>query len=374
MRGWIAIFIAALLAGAASAKTMVYVANAEDGDVGVYAMDPKSGSLSLEAKEPAGNLVMALAYNPEAGMLYAMVRSAPYRVVSFAVDAKTGALSKRGEAPLPDNMVYISLDRTGRTLFSASYAGDKVAVSAIGANGVISAAPLQILPTGRNAHSVRVDQSNKFVFVPNLGEGQILQFRFKDGRLTPNNPAAIKSPPGFGPRHFIFSPDNRFVYVLHELTGAIGQYGFDPVSGHLTEIGFTKTVPAEAGLQPGIARAPIAAGAPPPPPDPIARIWAADLHITPDGRFLYASERTSSQIALLKVEDDRLAYVRSYPTETQPRGFRISPSGDFLVAAGEKSDQLAVYRIGKAEGDLTPVGRFPGGKGAAWVEIIDLAM
>jgi len=373
----IAILCAALLAGISSAKEMVYVANAEDGDVGIYAMDAKSGALTPEGREPAGNLVMALTINPSHSMLYAMVRSTPYRVISYAIDQNSGALSKKAEAPLPDNMVYISLDATGRYLFSASYAGDKVSVSKVGSDGLVSDAPFQVLPTGHNAHCIRIDRGNKFVFATNLGSGQILQYRFDPatGKLSENDPPAIKSPSDYGPRHMLFSPDNRFLYVLHELSGAVGQYALDAKTGTLSEVGFTATVPADAGLQPGVPRAPIAAGAPPPAPDPTPRIWAADLQMTPDGRFLYASERTGSKLAQLSVAKDsgKLTYDRSYPTETQPRGFRIDPEGHFLIAAGEKSDQLSVYRIETKDGALTPAGRFPGGKGAVWVEIVELS-
>jgi 6-phosphogluconolactonase len=173
----------------------------------------------------------------------------------------------------------------------------------------------------------------------------------------------------------VFSRDGHMLYVLHELSGEVGQFAIDTKTGRLSPIGYSATVPAESGLRPGMPRAAIAAGAPPPPPpDPTPRIWAADLQITPDGRFLYATERTSSRIALLKVDkrDGRPSYVANVPTETQPRGIRISPDGRFLVATGEKSDMVAVYAIDRASGMLTPVGRAAGGKDANWVEIVDV--
>jgi 6-phosphogluconolactonase len=101
-------------------------------------------------------------------------------------------------------------------------------------------------------------------------------------------------------------------------------------------------------------------------------IWAADLHLTPNGRFLYASERTTSSIGAFRVEgaSGKLTYLGSTPTEKQPRGFSIDPTGRFIVVSGEKSDMLAVYAIEAESGALKATGRYPSGKGANWVEIV----
>ena len=109
-------------------------------------------------------------------------------------------------------------------------------------------------------------------------------------------------------------------------------------------------------------------------PDDKPRIWAADLHLTPDGKFLYSSERNTDKIALFKVapHTGKLTYVTNFPTERQPRGFNIDPSGRYLVASGEKSDRLSVYKIDPASGRLDEPTRFPVGKGANWVEIVEV--
>jgi 6-phosphogluconolactonase len=101
-------------------------------------------------------------------------------------------------------------------------------------------------------------------------------------------------------------------------------------------------------------------------------IWAADLHLTPNGRFLYASERTTSTIGAFRVDgaSGKLVYLGSTPTEKQPRGFNVDPSGQFIVVSGEKSDMLAAYSIEAESGALKPIGRYPAGKGANWVEIL----
>jgi len=368
---------------AASAKTFVYVSNAEDGNIDGYTLDRTSGALTPIGKADAGKLVMPMAVSPDQKFLYAAVRSEPFTVVTYAIDPGTGALTQKARAPLPDSMPYVSTDATGRFLFTASYGGDKVAVSPIGDNGLVETGAIQVVPTGRNAHAILADRTNRFVYATNLGSNQILQFLFdaKAGKLTPNDPPAIKARPGHGPRHLAFSPDNKYLYVLNELSGHVVQFAIDQASGTLTEVDSVGSVPPDAGLEPGIAQAPISptATASPavatPKADEKPKIWAADIQITPDGRFLYATERTTSKIALLSVAPGtgRLTYVTNFATEKQPRGIRVDPSGSYLVASGEKSDRLSVYRIDRTDGRLTEVSRAPVGKGANWIVIVELA-
>jgi 6-phosphogluconolactonase len=100
-------------------------------------------------------------------------------------------------------------------------------------------------------------------------------------------------------------------------------------------------------------------------------IWASDLHITPDGRFLYAAERTGNQIGAFSVDGatGKLSYLGATATEPQPRGFQIDPTGKYLVASGEKSDTISVYAI-EANGALRFLQKYPTGKGSNWVEIV----
>lgn len=360
----------------AAAKTVVYVSNAEDGDIDGYVLDKETGVLTSIGKTKAGKSVMPMAVSPDKKFLYASIRSKPFTVMTYAIDPLSGVLTPKASAPLPDSMAYISVDGTGRFLFTASYGGDKVAVSPLDAGGLAEAEALQVIPTGHNAHCIRADASNKFVYATNLGSDRILQFRFdaNSGTLTPNKPAQIKEPVGNGPRHIIFSPDQRFAYVSSELSGNVFQFAIDQKRGTLKDLGYTASVPAEAGLAVGLYPDVAAANAKAGIKDDKARVWSADLKITPNGRFLYVSERTRSRISLLSVAPGigRLTYVADYPTETQPRGIGIDPSGTFLIASGEKSDRLAVYRINQTTGALTELDRTPVGKGANWVEIVDL--
>lgn len=341
------ILLLATISGAAQAKTMVYVSNADDGTIGIYRLDEDKGTLTPQGAAKAAPMVMPMAQSPDRHFLYAAIRKEPFRMISYEV-GPDGELTKRGETKLPDNMAYIATDRTGKWLLAASYFGDKVSVSPIG--GPAS----QLLATGRNAHCILADSSNRFVFVTNLGADQILQYRFDaaTGTLRENDPPLIKTEAGEGPRHMVLSPDGRFLYVLTELQGDVLQFAIDPDRGTLRRTAAISIIPA--GMMP-------------------PKVWAADLKITPDGRFLYASERTTSRITQLAL-DERTGAPRlmgTTPTETQPRGIAISPSGRFLVASGEKSEQISLYSIDPKDGRLSPAGRAPGGKGANWVEILD---
>src|SRR5207244_5181085 len=125
-------------------------------------------------------------------------------------------------------------------------------------------------------------------------------------------------------------------------------------------------------LGPGAPRGAVGASNAPPPRNTDNDIWAADIHMTPNGKFLYLSERTSSALAAFNVnaETGKLTYLGSTPTEEQPRGFAIDPKGRFLVASGEKSETISVYAIDQMSGALRLVKQYPAGKGANWVEIV----
>jgi 6-phosphogluconolactonase len=359
----------------ASAKTFVYVSTNVDGNIDGYVMDKASGALTPIGKTEAAKLVMPMAVSPDRKHLYAVARSQPYRVFTYAIDAGTGALTKKATAPLPDSMPYVSVDATGRFLLTASYGGDKIAVSPIAATRLVEAEAIQVIPTGRNAHAILADRTNRFVYVPLLGANQVLQFHFdaKTGKLTPNTPPAVNAGPGDGPRHLVFAPDNRHLYVLNELTGRVTQFAVDQAKGTLTAVESVGSVPPEAGLVPGAPQAPAGTTPSPGPKDDRPKVWVADIQLTPNGRFLYSTERTLSKIALFTVAPGtgKLAYITNVPTEKQPRGIKIDPSGTFLIASGEKSDRLAVYRIDQGSGRLTEVNRVPVGKGANWVEIVE---
>jgi len=333
--------------------TIAYVSNADSGSLSVLALDEQRGTLAtLQTLEPGGQL-MPLALGPDRRRLYVARRSEPLAVLAYAIDAASGRLSALGEAALPHSMAHLAVDASGRWLFSASYGGNLVAVSPLDTRGVPQPAQ-QVLPTGPHAHAMRATPDNRYVFATTLGGGELLQFRFDaaTGLLTPNEPAAVTVRAGAGPRHLAFDPNAPRLYLLNELDASLEVYALDTGRGTLA---LTQTV---ATLPSGFAGVP----------------WAADLRVTPDGRFLYTSERRSSTLAGFAIDavSGTLTPIGHWPTQTQPRGFAITPSGRFLLAAGQLSHAVGLHAIDAATGALREVQVHPVGQNPNWVEIVTL--
>jgi 6-phosphogluconolactonase len=155
---------------------------------------------------------------------------------------------------------------------------------------------------------------------------------------------------GAGPRHFRFDSAGRHVYLLNELDGTVDVLAWQASTGSLEHLQTVSILP------PGFAGKP----------------WAADLHLTPCGRYLYASERTSSTLAHLAVDADtgRLSVQAHTQVETQPRGFAIDPSGRYLLVVGQLSHHLSCFAIDTETGQLRLQQRIPVGQGPNWVEVL----
>jgi 6-phosphogluconolactonase len=340
----------------------VYVSNAEDGDLGLYTMRP-DGTLQAGGRCKAAPSLGPLSVSPDKRFLVAASRAQPFSAHSFGIDRASGALEPLGSGPLAESLPYIEHDRSGRHLLGASYSAHLVSVNPIKPDGTVGA-PSQVIPTARNAHAIILDRSNRYAFVPHLGTDQVFQFTFdeRSGRLAANTPPLLQLKAGSGPRHIVMAPDNRFAFLLNELTATVTTLALQ--DGLLKEVDSVASLPPESRLGPGLPR-------PQPGRDVSGDIWASDLHVTPDGKFLYAAERTSSSIAAFKVDgaSGKLNYLGSTPTEKQPRGFAVDPAGRHLVVSGEKSDTISSYRI-EPDGRLQHLGKVPTGKGSNWVEIV----
>lgn len=365
----IILIVAALTCLGARAGTFAYVSNAEDGTISSYRIDRATGTLQPLATTGAGPRVMPLAQSPDGRHLYAGLYAAPYAVVSYRIDGTSGALDRVATAALPDSMAYIGTDRGGRYLLAASYDGDLVSVSPIAPGGVVQGEPLQLRSTGRHAHSIVLDPSNRFAYVGLLGGHQVLQFDFNErsGALAPIGTGFAAAEEGAGPRHIAPAPNGRFLYVLNELSGAVTTYAIQRDSGALHRLDRVDNGPAKRQQLPkGVVRA----GGP---PDPTPRIWAADIKVSPGGRFVYATERTTSTVSWYRANplSGELSYLSSLEVEQQPRGMAIDPRGRWLVVAGEKSTEVGLYAIDPESGALRRTGAAPAGRGANWVEIVD---
>ncbi|HVY00636.1 MAG TPA: beta-propeller fold lactonase family protein [Pseudorhodoplanes sp.] len=338
-------------------RTFVYVGNAESQDISVFHLTD-GGALEPLAAVPVPGPVTPgsttpLAISPDKRFLFAGLRNEPYSCATFHIDPVGGSLNFVGSGPLADSMAYISTDRTGRHLLAASYGGNRVTVSPIGPGGLVERAR-QSVTTLPNAHAILADPSNRFVFHTSLGGDVIYQQKFdaRTGTLTPNDPPMIGAPDGSGPRHLRFSPDGRFIYVMSELDAKVYVYPYDAATGRMSDfIQAAATAPDELRDKP----------------------WGADIHLTPNGHFLYASERRSSTLAAFRVAaDGRLALIGNFPTEKQPRGFGIDPRGRYLIAAGQLSHHVACHAIDPKTGDIVMLKRYPAGRSPNWIEFVVL--
>ena len=186
-----------------SGATFVYVSNADDGDISTYRLDDQ-GELHPGARVRVAKGVMPMAVSPDRRFLYAVSRSLPCAIHVLAIDPRTGALTPVSTSPLAESLPYISLDKTGRFLLGASYAASVVTLTAVGADGRVAPEPLQVIPVGRNAHSIRVDATNRFAYVPTLGSDAVFMFTFdaRPGKLASNTPALAVDEPGGGAAPF----------------------------------------------------------------------------------------------------------------------------------------------------------------------------
>ncbi|MDT5295193.1 MAG: 6-phosphogluconolactonase [Acidobacteriota bacterium] len=271
-------------------------------------------------------------------------------VSAFAVDQRTGALRflnqqpSRGGAPC-----YVTADGSGRFVLVANYVGGNVAVLPVLKDGTLGAATdvKQHQGSGANrerqegphAHCIVLDRANRYAYSCDLGTDKVMVYRFdaRGGRLTPNEPPAAPMPPGAGPRHLTFHPGGKFAYVLNELNSTVTAFAQDRARGTLKELQTIGTLPA------GFAGA----------------NTAADIHATPDGRFLYCSNRGHDSIAAFGVDATTggLRPIGHTPTAGKtPRNFAIDPTGTYLLAANQNSDTIVTFRIDPPTGTLQPTG------------------
>lgn len=364
----------AILVGAVSlqahAQTYAYVSSPDDGLISQYRLDEKTGDLTLVEQIRAGAQVNPMAISPDGKALFAALRSKPYTVKSYLIDPGTGHLNDNGQGPLADSLAYLSTDRSGHWLLGASYGGNLISSQPIEGDHRPGSA-IQTVQTGPHAHSIRVDPSNRFAYSGNLGADHVLQFTFnaKDGHLAPIKDGYVTTPPKTGPRHLAISPDGRFLFVVGEMAGTVTSYAIDPVSGALKEVGMASGIPQRLGLAPGEVRDASNNNLA---DDPTRRIWAADLRLSPDGKLLYMTERTSSSVSAFSVDQKtgKPVFLGNYPVnEQQPRNIAFSPDGRWLVVTGEKSSEVGSYAVGD-KGALKRVGSAPSGKGAVWIEML----
>jgi 6-phosphogluconolactonase len=334
-------------------STWVYISAADSQEVLVMELDRGAGVLRPVTSVPVGGAAMPMAVNTSRKFLYVALRSQPFRIVTFAIDGASGGLTRLGESTLADSMCNIDLDVTGKWLFSASYGGNKITVNSIGDDGVIGPVQ-QLVRTAPNAHAIHADASGRYVFATSLGGDNLSSWKFDAvaGILSANEPAFVHvAPAGTGPRHFLWDRLQSYVYLLNELDGGVDVFAYDAVRGAMSHVQRVSVVPA--GFR--------------------GKVWAADLHISPDGKFLYGSERTSSTLTTFSIDavTGCLQIAGHTSTEKTPRSFALDSSGQFLISVGQDSHGVSLHVIDSATG-IPGAGRsLPAGRNPNWVEIVD---
>ncbi len=355
--------------------TYAYISNIDDADISGYELTAGvSPHLTSIGRFPAGKFVMPMVAAPDSKTLYASVRSIPYSLYMYQIEQATGKLKWTGAIPLADSMVNISTDKTGKWLLATSFGGHKNSVNQIQAGGYINPTPAEVFPSGgKNPHAIVFDQSNKFVYVPQLGTDEIKVHAFNANQTKPlsETSTSVAIQKQFGPRHIIISPDNKFAYVITEMVGQVLVFSRDLKSGALTQIQAVSSLPSDTKLVPGRPRPPTGS-AEATAFDDSNMIFSAEIKITPNGKYLYTSDRTNNSLSGFEVDPQsgKVKYLFTTPTEEMPRGFNIDPDGQFLVAAGQKSDKVSLYAINQSTGELSLIERVAGGKGANWVTFV----
>lgn len=269
---------------------------------------------------------------------------------AYSFEPKEGKIAIINQQPSTGTgACYISVDKAQRHVFLANYASG--ALSVLGVNKDGSLAPVvqtiqdsghgvnKIRQEGPHVHTAVLSPDEKYLFYTDLGLDKLNIYRYKPSKpqpLIPGNPSFINVLPGHGPRHIAFSADGKYMYLITEMGGVIYVYDYDGDK--------TKQLEAISMLADGYK----------------GGVGAADIHVSPDGKFLYASNRgDADEIVVFAINpgNGRLTFVERKPSMGKmPRNFVIDPTGNYLLVANQASNDIFVYRINKTTGKLTLTG------------------
>ena len=347
-----AAWIALALLSAAAADLTVYFGTHTAGPgkgFSVSHFDTVTGALSkpaflLETPAPAYFVIA-----PGGRRLYSC--NSTGFVSAYSIDPASAQLKLINQKPSGGgDPSYISLDRTGHYVFVANYDGGNIAVWALETDGSLGERTAFVQHTGSSvnpqrqshafAHSIRVDSTNRFVLVADLGLDKLFVYKFnvKDGSLTPNDPPFVKTAPGAGPRHVVFHPNGRWVYLITEMGNTIMLFDWDTRRGALSEVQTVSTLPK--GFQ--------------------GNSTCAEIQVHPSGRFVYASNRGRDSIAVFSVDakTGRLTLIQDVPSGGKtPRNFDMDPTAHWLLVTNHDSNIAMVFGIDQETGKLTPAGQ-----------------
>ena len=329
----------------------VYITLQGDDRIAIYNLDSPSGHLSHQEDIVIAGGPAPFAVSPDGHHAYTGLRKAN-KMVSFDIDPSTGSLEQTGSVDLESDPCYVSVDATGRNLLSAYYSAGHIAVHPVNPDGALAGPATEWIGTRHKAHCTHTDPSNSFTFLPHVGESNaIYQYRFDaaTGSLTPNDPPVIEAPEGDGPRHYAFHPHAGFVYFDNEQGCSVTAYRFDPDKGTVSPFQTVSTLPDGWSGENSCAQ----------------------MHMTPSGDFLYATNRGHNSIATFAVDPSsgELTALGQQPTVGTPRAFGIDPLGSFMLVGGLDDGDLATYRIDESSGRLTHIATQQVGDQPMWVHI-----
>jgi len=293
-----------------------------------------------------------LAVSPDEKFIYAVNEGSDKgnggKVTAFAFNKADGKLSFIDQQPSAgDDPCYVSVDKTNKWVAIANYTSGTLSILPINKQGGLDPATTSIQHKGKgvnkerqegpHVHCVMFSKDNKYLFANDLGLDKIRVYSFNqnNGKLAASSD--VNTTPGTGPRHIAFHPNNKYAYLIQEMGGVVSAYRYS--NGKFTLMQNISSVPAGFKGDPG----------------------SADIHVSADGNFLYASNRgESNTIAIFKInqETGKLTAVGHQSTLGKaPRNFNFDPSGNFLLVGNQDSDEIVIFKVNKKTGLLTDTGK-----------------
>jgi len=355
----------------------LYISLQNDDCIKQYEMDPDTGALSLRGEVEAWGGPGHLALNPAGNTVYVGYRGRgdglhtggdgtpkkEFGFGGFAIDPRSGNLKLINRVGMHGEPSYLRTDVRGRFLLSSYFQAGGCTTHKLDAAGAIGEECIEWWPTNSGAHSIHVDPSNRYVFVPHIALGNggltrlppdrqtpanaIFQFRFdqETGKLTANDPPRVGPPKGnhLGPRHACFHPTQPWLYVCNEQLSSITLYTLNRDTGTLTMGKTITNLPPEADLS--------------------KKTSCGDIQMHKNGRFLYAPNRGHNTIATYVVDQTTgsLTSTGWFRADARPRAFMLDPTGHFLYCAGFETGRLTAYRIDQQNGTLTELESYQAG-------------
>jgi len=329
-------------------------AGGEKGGVNAYQLDTKTGALKLLHENKGIENPFFLAHSPDRRFLYSIDTKSfggkeHDQIAAIELVGRSGQLKPLNKQSAKGNAAcYLAVDATGSTLLVANYSSGSVASLPVNKDGTLAdsasffehSGPVfdPKRQKGPHAHSIIVSPNNKFVYAADLGLDQVLCYKLDAGtaKLTKNDPPFAKTADRAGPRHLTFDPAGKRLYAINEISNTVTAFNYNSGTGALTELQTITTLPS----------------------DFTATTNTADLKFTPDGKFLYGTNRGHDSIAMYRVADDgKLTLLGNEPSLGKgPQNLAISPGGEWLICANMPGNNVAVFRIDSQTGSLKSAG------------------